>query len=549
MRRKPTGRQGVLLFGGSAAVAAVAAAATAVTALIGFPVLADDGAPQAAPAEAPEAVAASWTQTLATTVLTNVLQDPLPGWKAEGGLQRAVVAPLPYSCPVQNSAASTSLARSYTVGGNRIRVTLQAYTAGLGAEALSQMHSGAAVCAGAEGAVAQSPIYGTAPGQDSMVASVSHGGQRTSVASFREGDVLVFTTGSNQQGLVDAAVQLDKSLSTKLQGICANTRSSVEDASRSVFSLAGYKPFTRKVTVSIPAVELPSTAPKASPSATASGTPSAKAEKAKPKAKALTPYPIPAPDLVDGPAEPMEEPGFPVWPLMPEPLDMPEAPKAPAAAAPTQKSFPVPAADTTGPGCGWAFTGQKAPGFDAGHSRDTEKKQSEQARRDLEAGAKDWQEDVLAYWKSYDSYKAAAEKYSKYADKVAETNRAWRVIAAEWDEYNAALDEYESDRAAREDFLDRRDAARAEYEKQVKICSLPVPSEAPVPQVPEKAPEPSPTPSSAPSPSAEPVPTADPAETRELKVRDGCPPEKPSILTEDVPEVPKAPEKPRDPRP
>lgn len=546
MRRKPNDRQGALLFGGAAAVAAVSAAATAAAALIGFPVLANDGAPQAAAAEAPEAVAASWTQTPATTVLTDVLQNPPEGWKAEGDLQRAVVAPLPYSCPVQNSAASTSLARSYTVNGHRIRVTVQAYTAGLGAEALSQMHSGAAVCAGAEGAVAQSPIYGTAPGMDSRVASVFHGGQRTSVASFREGDVLVFTTGSNQQALVNAAVQLDKSLAGKLKGVCADTASSVGDASRSVFSLAGYKPFTRKVTVRIPAVDLPSTTPDPASASAAPGTRTAKAEAEK---EPLTPYPIPAPDLVDGPAEPMDEPAFPVWPPMPEHVDMPAAPKAPASSAATKKSFPVPAADTTGPGCGWSFTGQKAPGFDAGNSKESEKKQAAQARKDLEAGAKEWQEEVLAYWKAYDSYKAAAEKYSEYADEVAETSRAWQVIAAEWDEYNAALNEFESDRAAREDFLDRRDAARAEYEKQVRTCAIPLPSETPVAQVPEETPEPSPSPSSTPSPTAEPVPTQDPMENRELRVRPGCPPEKPSILTEDAPRVPAAPEKPRDPRP
>lgn len=546
-----------MLLGGAAAVAAISLAATAVTALIGFPVLADDGGSAFEPVQAPEAVAASWKQTPATTVLTDVLNNPPSGWKAEGNLQSAVVAPLPYSCPVQNSAASTSLARSYTINGNRIRVTLQAYTAGLGAEALSQMHSGASVCAGAEGAVAQSPIYGEAPGTDSMVASVSHGGQRTSVASFRVGDVIAYTTGSNSQALIDAAVELDATLDSKLKGVCANPGSSAEDASRSPFSLAGYKQFTQPVTVRIPAVDLPSTTPSTPPSAKASEKASGKAE-TKPapadNGPALTPYPIPAPDLIDTVAEPMAEPVFPVWPPMPAAVALPEAPKAPAAEATTEKSFPVAADDTTGPGCGWSFTGLKAPGFDAATAKASEKKQSEQARKDLEAGAKDWQTAVLKYWKSYGTYKDAAATYNTYADKVAETNQAWLEIAADWDRYNAELDEYNSDVAAREDFLARRDAARSEYEKQVKTCSIPLPAEeTEVPQVPETDDETDePDPSSTASPSASPSPTASPSPSptaSEPKTRPGCPAEKPEILNQDAPAVPKAPAMPADPRP
>ncbi|MGK3708762.1 hypothetical protein [Arthrobacter sp. IK3] len=543
---KPSKQQGTLLLGGSAAVAFISAAATLAAALIGFPAITDDGSTGAGTVELEETVAASWRDTPATIALTGLLQNPPRGWKANGDLQSAVVAPLPYSCPVQNSAASTSLARAFTIDGHRVRVTVQAYTAGLGAEALAQMHAGAQRCAGTEGAVAQSPIYGAdKPGPDAAVASVSHGGQRSAVASFRSGDVIAFVSGQNSQVLVDAAVQLKGPLDTALQGVCADISSTPKDASRSPFSLAGYSQFTRPVTVRIPDVGLPSTDPSPSASPSAPASPQSTQPSEEPAAPS---YPVPAPVIADAPAEPMAEPDFPVWPLMPEALPFPEAPKAPASEAPTARSFPVPADDKAGPGCGWSFTGQKAPGFDADAALASEKQQSEQALKDLKADAKTWQGDVLAYWKSYDAYKKDAEKYKKYAAEVAETNRAWSAIVDKWDKYYELKAEYDEYVAERDAFLERRDAARAEYDEQVKACLRPLPPEAGTPLVPEPGtdtPAPDPSPSASPSPSA----TQLPAQERRLQSRPGCPAEKPEILSEAVPLVPKEPLKPADPRP
>lgn len=535
MSKKRPDRQIRHLLGGAGAVAAISLAATAVLTVAGFPTLEDPG--PSLPAAAAEATAVNWTRTPATATLTAALENPPAGWKPDGDLQRAVVAPLPYSCPVQNSAASTSLARSFTVDGIRMRVTVQAYTAGLGAEALSQMYSSAPICAGAEGAVAASPIYGDSPGEDGQVASVSHGGQRTSVSSFRLGDVIVFLTGSNAQALIDAAVVLDKELEGALKGVCANTGSSVADASRSPFSLAGYKTFTQDESVSIPAVPLPSTRTSPSPSATAV-----------PTEPDLTAYPVPSPDLVGAAAEPMGEPTFPVWPPMPEPVALPDAPDSPAAAATTKKTFHVPANDATGPGCGWEFTGLKAPGFDADEAAASKEKQSKEALAALVSGSKVWQGDVLTYWKSYAEYEQRASAYNKYAGKVAETNRAWAAIAVKWDEYWAAMDQYSSEKAAREDFLERQESARKDHEAQVKICAAPQPAPTETPAAPEEEEsEPSPTDSPSATPSPTPSPTAEPEPSPEP--REGCPAEEPSILSETAPALPDMPKEPADPRP
>lgn len=540
MSKERKDRQVRQLFGGAGAVAVISLAATAVLAVAGFPPLEDTGPTPPAPEAA--ATAVSWTQTPAATTLASVLENPPPGWKTDGDLQRAVVAPLPYSCPVQNSAASTSLARSFTVDGTRMRVTVQAYTAGLGAEALSQMYSSAPTCAGAEGAVASSPIYGDSPGQDGQVASVSHGGQRSSVASFRLGDVVAFVTGSNAQALINAAVDLDEVLEGALKGVCANTASSAADASRSPFSLAGYKTFTEPESVSIPAVPLPSTTKEsgtASPSAAPAPSPAAR--------PGLTAYPVPSPELVSNTAEPMDEPTFPVWPAMPKPVSLPQAPESPAAAATTKKTFRVPANDATGPGCGWSFTGLKAPGFDAGAAEASKEKQSEEAMASLVAGAKTWQSDVLTYWESYAEYEKKASAYNKYAEKVAETNRAWAATAVKWEEYWAEMDQFNSRQAARDDFLERQESARSEYETQLKVCAAPQPKPTEAPEAPEEEAEPTPTdsPSATPSPSPSPTATEDPAP----EPREGCPAEKPAILSETAPAVPDMPREPEDPRP
>lgn len=532
MRRHRSDHHARQLFAGAGTIAGIALAATLILAAAGFPPLEDPGVP-AAEVTGPQATTVNWSQTPANDLLTAALQSPPGNWKANGELQRAVIAPRPYSCPVQNSAASVSVARSFTVDGKALRVTLQAYTAGLGAEALAQMYQSAGICGGAEGAAAISPIYGDSPGTDGKIASVSHVGQRTSVASFRLGDVVAFISGSDSQTLINAAVSLGTALESSLGGACADTGSPAGDAARNPFSLAGYKTHTQAASVSIPAVELPASSPSPSASPSASVSPSGPAGQGT--------YPIPSPELVKTVARPMDQPAFPVWPDMPAPVTLPEAPKPPASAATTKKSFQVPAEDTAGPGCGWAFTGLKAPGFDQAMAEASKAKQSTDAMAALKAGAKTWQDDVLTYWKAYTEYSKQAEAYNKYAAGVEETNRAWEATAAKWDEHAEAMKAYEAKKTAREEFLSRQDNARTEYEEQSRKCLAPLPAPAAedLPAEPAPGTETPASPSPSPSPSVLPVPAQ----------RPGCPAVKPPILAEKAPDTPTAPKEPANPRP
>lgn len=513
------------LLAGTGAVTAVTVLTTVALVLIGLPPTATPA--PAAPQKDAQAVTAAWAPSPATAALTAALNQPPAGWSVQGDLQRLVTPPVPYSCPQAGTAASVSLARSFTFGGVRFQVTVLAYTAGIGAEAAERQAANAYLCAGPETGLSLWGIDG--PGRDARHAVTSRGGIRASVVSFRRGDVMVYVTGNPTAPLQDLAAAFDGALTGRLKNVCVNQDSTTGDAARTPWSAAGYRPYTEEAKVSIPPVPLPDTtpAPTASPSPTASvtATPSPR--------PTVERVPLPGPDLVERVAEPKDQPPFPVAPAMPEPVARPEAPEAPPAEAVTEKVLQVPAEDAAGPGCGWAFTGMKPLPFDAVATEAARSTLLEKARTGLESGAKTWQSSILAYWSSYARYRKAAEAYNAYADRVDEVNRAWTVTEKAWEQYDEAVADRSRLLQERDAFRARQDKARKAYEAAAKRCD-----DAPAP-----APSPSASPAPTSSPSPEPTASPSPAPTPLA----GCPVERPAILDESAPAVPPAPTKPANP--
>jgi hypothetical protein len=521
-----TEKSSTAVLAGTGIVTAIAGLTTLAMVLIGMPPAAVP-APQAA--AAPGIVTADWHQSPATGVLTDALNNPPAGWSAQGDLQHLVTAPLPYSCPQAGLAPSVSLARTYTSGGSRFQVITLAYTAGIGAEAMDRQAANAYICAGPETGLSLWSVNG--PGAGAKQSVTTRGGVRASVLSFRRGDVITYVTGSPNDPLQNLAKAFDDGLARKLGPVCSNQDSSAADATRSPWSAAGYKPYTEAATVAIADVPLPSTEPTTAPTGPA---PSPTVAPAPSPAATLERVSLPAPDLVDRTAEPMTRPSFPVAPAMPAPVTEPKAPTAPAAKATLTATVQVPASDTTGPGCGWAFTGMKPLAFDEAAALTARTTVLDKTKAKLEADAKTWQARVLAYWSDYAAYKQQAAAYNAYAARVDEVNKAWTVISTSWDNYNQAVQDRDRKIAEYADFTARQDAARKDYDAAMTRCAVvPAPS-------PSASPSPSPTATPSPAPTSSPSATPSPSPSASTD----CPPDRPAILDQAAPEIPAAPVKP-----
>lgn len=472
--------------------------------------------------------------TPAETALSKALGTVPGGWAADGDVQRAQTAPSPYSCPLPGKAPSTSMTRSYKAGGAAIRVSAVAYTAGLGAEAMEQGNARALVCAGQDGPVGWDKMYGEAPGSESYLASVTKAGNVLWTASFRRGDVIVYLTGAQPAALQGLALSFDRHVSGFLDKVCANTGSAASDATRSLWASAGYKPFTLDTTVKVDNPGLPSlpapTAGTTAPTATATAT-DQPAPAAVPEVKAVS---LPGPEMNQDTAEPLHVPSYPVWPKMPAPVEKPAAPESPASGPVTSRTVQTLSADSTGPGCGWAFTGTAAPVFDSAKADTANTALQSKTTAELTAGTAKWGTSVLAYWKAYAAYKKDSETYDKYAESVKTVNAAWEVIAGQWDEFNTKMADYEAALEARNEFATRKAEAQKTYVGQLERCA--VEASKPTPS-PSPAPSPSVTASASPSPSAQPTKPAD------------CSVERPEILSQTEPATPTKPVAPADPRP
>lgn len=474
------------------------------------------GAETAAVAETEAGTVLALRTTPAETALTATLAAPPAGWTATGELQHSEAAPPPYSCPLSGKAPAAALSRTFSTAGTNVKVTLTAYTAGLGAEAMNELNSAFERCAGASAHPGWDRMYGQTPGAEAYFASVTRAGSAYRTASFRRGDVIAYVSGGADFGTLQSlSLSLDTSLAANVDPLCIDTGSTSGQSARTLWAAAQYDPFRVDTAVEIKDPGLPRpTGP-----------------------KAPAPVSIPGPAL-EGAAQvhPAEVPEYPVWPVMPEPMALPLEPVSPAPAPKLSTGIRTLALDQKGPGCGWSFTGTSAPVFDAAAAEKQNREARAASASKLTAGAKEWSATVLQYWKDYAAYAKEVKAYSVYATKVEEVNEAWSAIAADWAGYYEKADEYTRAVAAKADFAARQSQAKAEYDARILECATrpePTPSPSPSP-----SPVPSGSPSPSPSPSQSPEPTPEPCDTS-----------RPEILDEQVPSIPREPVPPADPRP
>ncbi|EMY35767.1 hypothetical protein D477_002466 [Arthrobacter crystallopoietes BAB-32] len=444
-------RPGMALAAGALTLSAVAGTGLFALHLSGTTTVATSPASAeqtAVPVAKPEPVAAKIRDVPAEAALTEALEKAPKDWKTAGSVQRSATPPLPFSCTAGGSAPAVALSRQFRVDSERVQVVATAYTAGLGAEAMARLMDDADSCAGGGVAVRVGDFDGKKPGVEAHRVFTYEGFSSAQVVAFRRGDVVVFIAGSEGAPLSRLARELNGHLAGRLEGVCADQKSTVEDARRSPWSAAGYRPYTVNDTVSVRDLPLPRLA----------------------KGSEVEAVGLPGPKIKIERAKPAEEPIYPVWPPMPDKKAVPKPPASPDKAPVTQAKVAVLAEDETGPGCGWAFTGMSPVAFDAKAAGQDNEERRAKATEQLAAGTVRWQRDVLEYWEAYDGYVDDAAEYKDYAADVRKVNKAWDAIGEKWDEYWVAYDAYQAALGTRSQFFVDQDNARARYQNALDQC-------------------------------------------------------------------------------
>jgi hypothetical protein len=191
--------------------------------------------------------------------------------------------------------------------------------------------------------------------------------------------------------------------------------------------------------------------------------------------------------------------------------------------------------DARGPGCGWAFTGQVAPVFDAVKAEGDFVIARKRAERRMAASWVAWQDAKFAYYADHAQYRADARAYRAYAEGVAVVSAAWAVVESARASYFAAVAEYEAAVEVAEVFEVDRLLARETFRVERAACAE---------RANEPAPAPTPTPTPTPDGSGKgkggdkSSEVVEPEETLPAMV---CPPVRPDILSQERPGVPPVP--------
>jgi len=467
--------------------------------------------PSAGPSIDRVALLSSPAQTAVSTVLAGTAPT---GWTPAGALAWTGGTPFDAPCGRPTVDAALSGARVYDLGRSQVVLTVSAYTAGSGAVAMVSWAARLTQCTSAS--VSVSPASG--PSTDAFVATLWSGGASASALFWRRGDVIaiVATTSSSRSGLTALATAADPPLVAALTGVCANLASTVADAARSPWvERDQFTGLTAPVTVS----------------ATPSPTPVAP-QGVTPLPDPWTPSPLPSVSYPVRPADPVY------------PVDLPTAvgspvPPSPLAPAPSVSVVPSRLDDPVGPGCGWAFTGQLAPPYDAASEAQVALGRVTQAQQDLSAAQQAWQASIVGYWQSVGDYQAQAAGYVAYQAAVRRVAQVWDVISAQRQAYADAVTAYNLAAAARQQFLLDQASAQTAYDQAVAACqSGTVPTGTPTP-----------TDTALPVPTDVPTDTAAPLPSDVPTVAAGCPPPVPAILSQPGPSVPPVPTPPPTPTP
>jgi len=408
-------------------------------------------------------------------------------------------------------------ARVFAIRGRQIVVSVAAYSAGAGAVAIADWTALLKRCVTS----GVSSYLDVAPGPDAILAWIMTSGVEPGASSltWRRGDVVasVAVPSNDPSGLAAAAEQVDTVLLAALATRCAEIDSSLSDAARSPW--VRHDAFTG-LTISIVVSVSPSPTPTAPDGVI-------------PVVDTRSPPPLPS---ISYPLRPTD----PVWPLdLPSEVPSPFAPTNPAI-EPSTSAVPSRIDDPVGPGCGWSFTGQVQPRYDAQHEAQLAQSRSKQALAHLVVVQNQWQSNLVTYWKNSSSYAMQAKAFSAYASRVSAVASAWDAISSARAAYSLAVDQYSQALANRTSFLADQIGAQAAYDGARNACGLPLSTPTPIPSATESL-----TQSASTSATSTPTPTPTPTSTPTPV----CPPEVPPILFQSVPTLPPYPTPPPDPTP
>ena len=397
---------------------------------------------------------------------------------------------------VANGSQVTNFRAGYTV-------TLSAYGAGQGAVAFNALAGQVNDhCANRSGSAYL--VSSTGAGVDAATARVKRSGVGTTAFFWRRGDVVAMVAATGPSVPMKMVKEYDARLAAALDGVCVTNDSAAPDAARSPYvNRAGFTGLINSAPVGMPF-----------------GVPA--------PARINVPAAVDLPDVTLP-----EEPAFPFWPeQVPTPVPAPSAPAMPAYPALTGTA-PEQVLDSQGPGCGWAFTGQPVPSFDAAAAASKAALEAEKASNTLGANAALYAAGAGPYGAAYTRYLADVRVFQEYAKALDTVAAAWEVIRLDQAEYQEALALYTAALTARDLFLAKQTAAKTAYTTALGLCagrtSTPTssPSRPPVivPTTTPTGPAPTPTP---------------------VLV---CPPVPAPIITQTAPATPQPPPTLADPRP
>lgn len=268
----------------------------------------------------------------------------------------------------------------------------------------------------------------------------------------------------------------------------------------------------------------------------------------------------------DGTPTPASPPMIPSKPLAPLPEGMsdslPPQVSEPAPfslskpeAAPMKATIKERVEDLHGPGCGWAWSGQLPPNFDASSEKeraDTEEKKTKETLRNQYIA---YLSDYSAWHNKFITYTIAVSQWNDYVSQASIIAQEWDALNSIRNDYRAALDKYWEDFNNRETFIEDQKKAHEKYQDDTKACIADAEATAQKEQDDignsdnTDSPDPIPSVTSGEDERETQDPEPEPTQTETQSPQEQCELPHPTILDQDVPPVPSAPQVPNVPLP
>lgn len=438
-------------------------------------------------------------KVLAETIIEELINKTptVEGWTIQGGVNTTPVSTaLDLTCATPANTVSPAYSRnlSYTNGNpsSGLSVQVNAYNAGQGAKATEEIIKKAENCS--EVTISNKNLgYATESFTIEDKGSRDGSGGEGKTVVFRVGDVVgVTAVRGADKTVVDA---LSKNWYANwgdilTTDICPQQLSTLADASRSPFNSEYKEGWLHRETVTLDdarSLVADIVGRIVLQQNISSGQTSVQDSKALVPSEPLNTSPIleivkhPETVKVTLPENKPLKPGVPVFPQAPS----------------TFTTEPIVLNDETGPGCGWAFTGQTSPVKDTSKEKENKILDARIAAADKLMEAKSlWWSDKYEYGKAYKVYASQAEVYNNW---VKEANKA--ISKAWWEAYDQSLITYQDKVIAYIEEYTKWKAANPKCSAPENvISSTPAPTTGPVTQDPN-----CPTPPKAPVRPAQPT--------------------------------------------